>query len=48
MNPLMPAVTFREVGQVFSLGEVVADEELRATRFYKEFQKPRALRTRCS
>ena len=43
MNPLMPAVTFREVGQVFSLSELVADEELRATRFYNEFQKPQGI-----
>ena len=39
MNPLMPAVTFRDVGQVVTLGELVTEPEYRATRFYNEFQK---------
>lgn len=43
MNPLMPAVTFPEVGRVFTLGEIVSREELEATRFYKEFQFPQGI-----
>ena len=43
MNPLMPAVTFSEVGQVVTVGELVDEDELRATRFYNEFQKPQGI-----
>ena len=43
MNPLMPAVTFRDVGQVVTLGELVTEPEYRATRFYNEFQKPQGI-----
>jgi DNA-binding NarL/FixJ family response regulator len=43
MNPLVPAVTFREVGQVVTLGELVAEPEYHATRFYNEFQKPQGI-----
>lgn len=43
MNPLMPAVTFPEVGRVFTIGELVPFNELEDTRFYAEFQKPQGI-----
>jgi DNA-binding CsgD family transcriptional regulator/PAS domain-containing protein len=43
MNPMMPAVTFQEVGRVFTQGELVSEAEYLATRFYKEFQKPQGI-----
>jgi len=43
MNPLMPAVTFHEVGRVFTVGDLVSDAELKATRFYSEFQQPQGI-----
>lgn len=43
MNPLMPAITFRDVGQVVTQSDLISDADLHPTRFYREFQVPQGV-----
>jgi len=43
LNPLFPAAIFRPVGSVTTDNDLVPDEEMRETRFYKEWLKPQRL-----
>lgn len=40
MNPLLPGMTFFDIGKVFGIFDVVPEAEFNATRFYTEFAKP--------
>jgi DNA-binding CsgD family transcriptional regulator len=43
MNPLYPALTFLEVGGVHTVADLLPYEEMRKTRFYKEWLRPQGL-----
>jgi DNA-binding CsgD family transcriptional regulator/PAS domain-containing protein len=43
MNPLYPASTFIEVGEVFEGSSLVPHQEMQATRFYQEWLKPQGI-----
>jgi len=43
MNPVFPAATFMEVGLVHSANDIVPQEELEQTRFYKEWIEPQGI-----
>jgi DNA-binding CsgD family transcriptional regulator len=43
LNPLFPAMTFRPVGFVFEASDVVPDEEMQQTRFFREWLAPQAM-----
>jgi DNA-binding CsgD family transcriptional regulator len=43
MNPMFPAATFMEEGLVHTSGEILPQEELEKTRFYKEWIEPQGI-----
>jgi DNA-binding CsgD family transcriptional regulator len=43
MNPLYPALTFLEVGGVYTVADLLPYEEMRKTLFYKEWLRPQGL-----
>jgi DNA-binding CsgD family transcriptional regulator len=43
MNPVFPAATFMEAGLVHTSGDIIPQEELEKTRFYKEWIKPQGI-----
>lgn len=43
MNPLFPAASFVEPGVVFTGGDLIAPEEFRETRFYREWLAPQGI-----
>lgn len=43
MNPLVPAMSFFEVGQVHSQSDVISYEEFYQTRFYNEWVRPQGI-----
>lgn len=48
LNPVYPAGTFRPVGEVFSSADLIDTDELRASRFYREWVKPQGLADFCN
>ena len=43
MNPLFPAGTFMAEGMVHSTTDIIPEDELKQTRFYKEWIKPQGI-----
>jgi DNA-binding CsgD family transcriptional regulator len=43
MNPMFPAATFVDVGVVMASGDIMPNEELVETRFYKEWIQPQGI-----
>lgn len=43
LNPMFPAATFVDVGIVMTSGDIMPDEELVETRFYKEWIAPQGI-----
>jgi DNA-binding CsgD family transcriptional regulator len=43
MNPVFPAATFMEAGVVHTTGDIISQEELVKTRFYKEWVEPQGI-----
>ena len=43
LNPLVPSLTFYDVGVVFSQSDLVSYEEFEETRFYKEWVRPQGI-----
>ena len=43
MNPLYPALTLFNVGEVLSLSDVIPYDEFYETRFYKEWARPQGI-----
>ena len=44
LNPLVPGMTFFDVGEVFSVFDVIAEPEFQATRFHAEYGVPQGIR----
>ncbi|MBV9910540.1 MAG: helix-turn-helix transcriptional regulator [Hyphomicrobiales bacterium] len=43
MNPVFPAATFLEAGRVCTTNDIIPQDELEKTRFYKEWVKPQGI-----
>ena len=43
MNPVFPAATFMEAGQVHTVNDIIPQNELEKTRFYKEWVEPQGI-----
>jgi len=43
LNPLYPAATFLEVGEIYSSGDLIAHEDFQATRFFREWAEPQGI-----
>jgi DNA-binding CsgD family transcriptional regulator/PAS domain-containing protein len=43
MNPVFPAATFMEAGHVHTVNDIIPQDELEKTRFYKEWVEPQGI-----
>jgi hypothetical protein len=43
MNPLYPALTFFDVGEVHSQSDIISYDEFHQTRFYQEWVRPQGI-----